>query len=337
MATYSFPTAAELYEVEQELLPRLQEGRDIFDIFPIVETDADVVLWDQKDNYRGLMSVRGLGGDPPRVKPIGHKRYRMEPGYYGEFVSLDEAELTRRARIASVTEYMPIDDMVVDADQLLLERQLDRQELIGWTLLATGVFSVIGPTGAVVHTDAYTTQAFTAVVPWATSATATPLADFRSVQILARGHGVSFGRDARAYMNRTTWNNMISNTNNSDLYGRRQAGFGTFNNIQDVNSLLTGDDLPSIVVYDQVYLTEAGAATLFIPNNKVVVVGKRRNQKNLGSWRLTRNINSPDLAGQYSKVIDHGERMVPRRIDVHRGFSGGIAFEFPASVVAMST
>ena len=52
IATFSFPSAAELQEIEQELLPRMQEERDIFDLFPIEEVDSDVLLWDQKDNSR---------------------------------------------------------------------------------------------------------------------------------------------------------------------------------------------------------------------------------------------------------------------------------------------
>ena len=334
IATYSFPTAAELMEVEQDLLPRLMEGRDIFDLFPIEERDTDVLLWDQRDNYKGLQQVRGLNGEPPRVKPVGHKRYRMEPGTYGEFTLIDEAELTRRAAIASFTDFISVDDLVAEQQELLLQRRLDRMEQVGWTLLSTGTFSVLGPSAAVLHTDTYTTQTFTAAVPWATVATATPLADFRSVQLLARGHSVSFGADATAYMNRVTYNSFISNQNANDLYGRRQAGFGTFNNITSVNELLTGDDLPGIKIYDHGYLNDAGTFTLFIPNNKVVVVGKRQGSKGLGSWRLTRNVNDlEDGVGPYMRVIDRGETQIPRRIEVHDGMSGGIVLHFPSSIV----
>lgn len=338
MATFTFPTAIQLEEIEQELMPTLMEGRDIFDLFPVDEEDVDIVSWELWDNYKGLQACRGLNGEPPRVKPVGAKRYQMPPGYYGEFTLIDEAELTRRAQMGSFTDLVSIDDLVARQQEFLLQRRLDRQELMGWTLLATGTFSVPGPSGAVLHTDTYTTQTFTAAVTWATAATATPLADFRSVQLLGRGKGVSFGSDATAYMNRSTWNAMISNTNNADLYGRRQAGFGTFNNITSVNELLAGDDLPRLEIMDRGYLTEpAGTFANFIPNNKVVVVGKRQSTRQIGAFKLIRNVNDlSDGIGAYMRVIDRGETEVPRKIEVHDGWNGGITLSYPSAVVIMT-
>ena len=53
-------------------------------------------------------------------------------------------------------------------------------------------------------------------------------------------------------MNRQTFNNLRTNTNASDLFGRRQNGLSTINNLADLNVLLAGDDLPMIEVYDGV-------------------------------------------------------------------------------------
>lgn len=337
MATYSFPTAAELTEISQELMIRLEADRPIFKLFPTRTVDNDVLLWDQKDNYKGLQQVRGLNGEPPRVKPVGHKRYRMEPGYYGEHTLIDEAELTRRAQRGSFTEVISIEDLVGEQQELLLERRLDRIETICWTLLATGTFSVTGPAGVVLHTDSYTTQTYTASPAWATVATATPLADLRAVQLLARGHGVSFGGDATAYTNQATFNSLVSNTNPADVYGRRQAGFGTFNNLTDINKLLTGDNLPELVIYDGGYLNDAGTFTLFIPNNKVIVVGKRPGQQTVGEFRFTRNVNNLEsLVGPYQRIIDRGPEDIPRKIEVHDGFNGGVVIQFPSSIVVMT-
>jgi hypothetical protein len=337
VATYSFPTAARLEEIGAELEPQMLEGRDVFDIFPIEEEDADILAWELWDNYTGLLSVRGLGGDPPRVKPVGSKRFQMPPGYYGEFTLLDEAELTRRAQLGSFVDLINIDDLVYRQQEFLRQRSYDRQELMGWTLLATGTFSVPGPSGAVLHTDSYTTQTFTSAVPWATVATATPLADFRSAQLLGRGRGVDFGAQAVAYMNRTTWNSFIANQNNADLYGRRQAGFGTFNNITQVNELLQGDDLPAVKIMDRGYLSAPGTFVNFIPNNKVVLVGKRMGARKLGSFALLRNINELDTGvGMYERVIDRGETDIPRKIEIHLGWNGGIRINYPSSIVIMT-
>lgn len=337
MPTYAFPTSLQLREIEQELLPTLEADRDIFQFFPVEEEDADNIAWELWDNFKGLLQARGMNGEPPRVKPLGAKRYMMPPGVYGEFSLLEEAELSRRAQLGQFTDLVNVEDLVGRHQDFLLQRDLDRRELMGWTLLTSGTFSVPGPSGAVVHTDTYAVQTFTATVAWATSATATPLADLRSVQLLGRGKGVSFGADATAYMNRVTWNRAISNTNNADLYGRRQAGFGTFNNLTSVNELLTGDDLPKVVINDRGYLNDAGTFTPFIPDGKVVVVGKRPGTRQVGSFKMLRNVNDlDDMVGPYTRVIDRGESQIPRRIEVHRGWTGGICIYYPSAIVTMN-
>jgi hypothetical protein len=138
-------------------------------------------------------------------------------------------------------------------------------------------------------------------------------------------------------MNRATFNNLRSNANSTDLYGRRTQGLGTFNNLQGINQLLTGDDLPQIVVYDQGYLDEFNNFVPFIPVNKVIVVGKRPAGQPIAEYRMTRNANNPDLApGPYMRVIDTGEIVIPRSIEVHDGHNGGPVIYFPSAVVVMS-
>jgi len=112
----------------------------------------------------------------------------------------------------------------------------------------------------------------------------------------------------------------------------------TINNLPALNQLLAGDDLPQIVVYDQGYLADPGGAfTLYIPNNKVVVVGQRPNNIPVGEYRMVRNANNQNLApGAYQKVIDHGDSQVPRKIEVHDGHNGGPALLFPSAIVTMS-
>src|SRR4051812_18019185 len=193
-------------EIEQDLVPRLEADRPVFDMFPVVTEDADVIAWEQRDNYVGLMQVRGYNNEPPRVKRIGGKRYVMEPGCYGEHEPVNEKELTARRRWGTLGTPVSIDDLVMPIQEQLLGRQYDRIEWMIWALMTTGTISVPGPTGAVVHTASYPPQTYPAPVPWATSATAAPLNDFRAVQLLARGHSVSFAGDAVAYVNQGTFN-----------------------------------------------------------------------------------------------------------------------------------
>lgn len=337
MADFVFPSGAELIAVAQEKMPRLTADRPAFSIMPIRNTNDVLLIWEQMDNYIGLQQVRGLNGQPTRVKKVGLKRYLMEPGYYGEFQVIDERELTTRRQQGSWDQPVNISDLVMVAQDQLLGRRLDRIELIVWTLLTTGFFSVSTADGVLAHTDRFNIQTFTSVVPWATVATGTPLNDFRQVQLLGRGKSTSFGGASTAYMNRTTFNNLINNTNTADLFGRRTQGLATINNLTDFNKLLTGDDLPGIVIYDEGYIDDNNVFQLFIPNNKVVVVGKRPAGQVVGEYRMTRNVNNGALQpGPYMKVIDRGEDTVPRTIEVHDGHNGGPVIYFPGAIVVMN-
>ncbi len=337
MAEYIFPESAELTLIAQEKLPRLTAARPIFSEFPLQDADAYLLMWEQKDNYIGLQQIRGINGEPGKVTKVGAKRYQVEPGVYGEFVVIDEREILTRRQWGSFNAPIDVTDLVMDAQDQLLGRRLDRIENTLWTLAITGTYSVAGPSGAVLASDSYTTQTFSAVTPWSTVATATPLADFRAVQLLARGHSVSFGGGAKAYMNRTTANNLLSNTNQSDLGGRRAAGLSTLNSLPQIASLIAGDDLPQIVVYDEGYLDNSGAFQLFIPNNKVVVVGQRPAGQAVGNYRMVRNAVNPGLApGAYQKVINHAEHQVVPLIEVHDGHNGGPVIYYPSAIVVMS-
>lgn len=334
--TVTFPNNNELMQIAQDKLPNLTADREIFKILPMRDHTSALLIWDQKDNYLGLQQVRGLNGEPGKVKRVGAKRYIMEPGVYGEFIPIDELEITLRRPLGTYNGAIPIDDLVLEAQDQLLSRRIDRIEYIGWKLLTTGTFSVAAPNGAVIHTDTFALQTASAAVAWGTSATATPLKDFRAVQLLARGHSVSFGPTARAYLNQVTFNKLIANTNANDLFGRKLT-FATINTVADVNALLAAEGLPQIVIYDHGYLDDSGTFQPWIANDKVVVIGQRPGNQDLGEYRMTRNANNPGAApGAYMKVIDKVDE-VPRNIEVHDGHNGGPVIWFPSAIIVLST
>ncbi len=344
MDLFTFPTSSELEQIAQTKIPRLTQDRDIFTIMPTRNVDSPVLLWEQKDSFLGLQQVRGLNGAPSRVKRTAAKRYLMEPGIYGEFEGVDELELTTRRKVGSYNEPIDITDLVMDAQDKLLERRLSRIEIIGWSLLTAGTFSVAAPAergSTVLHTDTFPIATFTAAVSWATVATATPLADLRAVKLLHRGQSVSFGGDATAYMNLKTFNVLIMNSNTNDLYGRRTQGLGTINNQQSLSALLTGDDLPQLKIYDEFYLDDNGQTQMYIPDNKVVVVGKRPAGQTIAEYRYTRNVNNAGMGpGPYQTVVDRGGdgsgKQIPRSVEVHDGHNGGPVIYYPGAVVVMS-
>lgn len=332
-----YPTSLRLEEIAQEKLPALEADREIFKIFPVRNQDEDELSWEQLDRYKGLQSVRGLGGEPGRVKSIGVNRYGMRPGTYGEYMLIEEVELTRSRKPGTFGTPIDLTELVLRKQNHLLQRRLDRIELIGWTLLTTNTFSVSNMEGAILHTDTANFRTFTAAVGWSTYATATPLNDFRTITLLHRGYSVVFDASATAYMNRSTYFQFINNKNDSDLFGRRKDGLATINNLGALNALLTGDDLPSIKIYDNTYQDENDNPQLFIPDGKVVIVGKRPGNIPVGGYIMTRNASNPSFTpGAYTRVTDSadsGMNPVPRMIKVEDGHNGGPAVEYPSSVV----
>lgn len=322
-------------------MPVLEAANPIFQYFPTDTSDTAQLSWEQEDNWTGLQQVRGIGGNPPRISKIGYKRFTEIPGYYGEFEPIDEIELTLRRQMGSWATPIEISDLVMKAQDRLLARRRDRIASMLWTLVITGAFSVSGPNGSVLHAGAYTTQGFNASVGWGTAATSTPLADFRAVQLLARGYSVDFGASALAFMNRVTANKVMVNTNAADLGGRRLNGLVPANNLSAINTLLTGEGLPNIAIFDDGYLRESdGAFVPYIADDVVAVFGKRTSGAVIGNYVYTRNVNNPGMeAGPYSAVIDRGMdgpgRQIPRLIEVHDGHNGGPVIYFPSAIVVM--
>lgn len=337
MPTYIYPTNEELKLVEQDKIAALSMNDPIFKHFPMVDVDAAVLSWEQRDNYLGLQHVRGLNGQPKRVNSIGGKRYTIEPGVYGDFDAIDEIELTTRRQWGSYTAPIDISDLVAEKQDLLLQRRIDRIRAILWTLATTGTFTVLNEEGMQMYAGTYTVQTATASVNWATSATAKPLGDFRALQLLSRGHSVSFGADAVAYMNRVTFNRMVSNTNVNDLAGRRTSGLLTVLNLEEINRVLAGESLPQIEIYDDGYLNDSGVFVPFIADDAVAVFGVRPANQPVGDYAMTRNANNPNLGpGAYQKIVDHMDD-VPRTIEVHDGHNGGPRIYFPSAIIMLDT
>lgn len=342
MPTYAYPQSAELMAIDPDLLQAEVINDPLLapdGAFPIEPTDQDMLVWEQRDTYLGLMQFRGLNADPPRVKRIGSKRYRAEPGYYGEFNEVPEDEMTRRAQPATWAAPINVQDLVRECQDQLLVRQTNRMRWVLWTLLTTGTYAVLDKDGAVGATDAIKLKTYTATVPWATVATATPLANFRALPLLARGTSSLFGATATAYMNQQTFYYMMANTNTSDLRGERLDNNRTVQSIGDVNLVFANNSVPQIAIYDGGYLDDTGAWQLYIPDNKVVVIGRRTNGAPVGSFRLTKNVSAPGFRGVAVKTIEHGMRPddpAPPKIECQRLFSGGPIVYYPNSIIIMN-
>lgn len=333
---FVYPTSEELRVIEQDKISMLTADDPIFDYFPMVNVDSHILSWEQRDNYKGLQQIRGLDGQPKRANFVGGKRFTIEPGAYGEFTTVDELEITTRRQWGVYNAPVNIDDLVTDRQDFLLNRRIALVKQILWTLATTGTFTVADELGQVKYGGTYPIQTYTTAIGWGTSATATPLANFRAIQLLSRGYSTDFGAGARAFMNRVTFNKLVSNTNTNDIAGRRTSGLQSVLTENEINSVLLGEGLPQIVIYDDGYYNESGTWTQFIADNKVVIFGTRPGNQSIGDYAMTRNATNPNAApGPYTRVVDRQED-VPRVIKVHDGHNGGPRIYFPSAIVVTS-
>lgn len=336
----TYPSNAELMAIQQDFLPTLTLNDLSFQLMPLVPHDAAYVEWEQRDNFTGLQQVRGIEAEPPSVPNIGWKRWKMEAGVYGEWDHISEKAIIERRTPGTYNLPIAIDDLVVEKQDYLLSRRIDRLRWIIWTLFTTGSFSCVGPNGNVLHAGQFRVQTATSSPAWTSHDTATPLADLLALLLKFRGISAAFGPNGAMIMNRATANHLLLNNNAADL-GKARGQYGsTLFNIDLVNEVLVSNGLPRLVVYEAGYYPDGGGAFIpFIPDGKVVLVGERPNGEALGEFQMTRNAANPNGApGAYTYVSDSLDsgRPVPRRIRVDDGFNGGPALTFPSLIIVLT-
>lgn len=336
LVNYQYPTTRELKEINPEKIQNLTRTRPTFDIFPITESPFWTLEWFQKDNWRGFQQLRGINGEPGYVKMQGERAFSAKPGVFGEFMTIDEEMMTLRAQQVPSGQPVNIDDLVTEGQDYMNNRELDLIEYIHWKALLDGQFTFIGPTGAT-YGDQFTIQTGT-FSNWSDLANATPLADLMGLKVLATGKSVSFGSGAQLFLNSVTMSYLLRNQNAHDLGGQLAISSGGIKPAKtpaEINTLLASHNLPQLVEYDEGYFAEStGTFTKWIPNDVVSVVGDRLNGDRLGEYRMVRNANNPNQEpGRYEKVIDHGDKRVPRLIELHRGHNGGLVIYYGSAFV----
>lgn len=333
--TFTFSSAMELMAIEQTLLPTLTQDNPAFDILPDINKDVPMVMFEQLDNFLGMMQPRGYNGKPNLVKAVGSKWFQYQPGVYGEHMTIEEREVTISRRFGTVNAPIDVTDLTTQRGNQLLHRQLKRRIWLTWQLLAAGYYVATDPYGVIMHADSYTQRIYTATTSWSTVASATPLADLRAIRPYARGYSVSFGNKATGYANNTTIRNLLNNANSADLYGRRMEVGATFNSLADINKVLVANDCPRIVEWDGIWQDDTGANQLDIPDNTVIIKGVRLDGAPVGNMISTRNANNPGFAaGPYYEVFQPFQA-VPPTVEIHRGVNMGPALYFPSAIVVM--
>lgn len=341
MATYLYPTARELMAIGAEFVAQETLNDPLLSrVFPITTSNSALLQWSVDADDYGLQQLRGIDGSPVHVQRLGKTNYVSEPGYFGEFETLGERELTMRSGSMTGEGNVDVADLIVTAYTQMRKREITRIRQIGWTLLGTGTFSISGKGSTQIFTDTFTLQTSSGSA-WGTAASGTPLLDLRTVQGLGSQYGVNFGSNSIAVMNRVTANKMLANTNAADLGGRRTTGGGTVSSVGEVNRFTLAEDLPEIVVYDAGYKNDSNVFTKFIADNKTIVMGTRTAGDRIGEYRMTRNLVSGGT-GHYEFIKDYirgvnAPKEVPPKIEVHAGHNGGPVIFRPNAIVVLTT
>jgi hypothetical protein len=157
MATYTYPPTEELMAVESDKFEALSADDPFRPFMPERNVEDWLLRWSVAGYAGGLQQLRGLNGDPTYVARVGASDYIMKPGVYGEFMTVDEEEMTTRAArfYPGGQGRVDITDLVLGLQDQLLDRRMRLIRYIRATLFMTGTFAVADKKGAggYRHTD----------------------------------------------------------------------------------------------------------------------------------------------------------------------------------------
>jgi hypothetical protein len=346
--TFTFPTNVILNLVLQEYVTARDRLRGL-KIAPFLDFQTQKVRWDLRDNVRGLTKSHVMGTDPKIDIRPGSVLKEYDPFYFKEADLIKEDEILRGRELGTLGGVVSLDNEIARTMKSRVDRNFLRAEWLIWGML-TG--SIVLNDDNVKATETFPIQTFDAS-DWTNHGTATPLKDFNAVLLKFRGTGAG-AQGAVAYMNQTTLNNLLENTNDDDIRGFRSQNFLALTyDLEQVNKILQTRGLPTIEVYDEGYYDDNGAFQLFIPNDKVVVVGKRASGEVVGNFALTpslhREMGGMPAPGFFSFITVNGDAnngaaqinlsslggVGNPKIEIIGGMYGGPILWYPRSIVRM--
>lgn len=333
--SFTFPSAAKIMEIERAKTIVIDQQTVGSQILPVVEENADTILWEIRDNVTGLMLGRNAEEPYPVQKDSGITRFSMNPGRFGEQRRISEQYIERARTVGTFDQ--PI-DVTTEAARMMDEiafREFSLIEYLRWQLLATGTVSVSKADGTTEVVARYPVVPVNASTAWTTYATATPIADFRTLRDDHVGFGFDFGSKARAYASSKTWNSLLANTNGNDFGGRKGFGLTPINGINMFNQILSeAEDIPTLVAVNDGYLSSSSAFSRYIPDGYIVVVGYHPMYGlRVGDYVMTRNGSNMGVPGTYAAITETAEP--PVLPIVTRGHNGGPRVNYTKQVVVL--
>lgn len=333
--------------------------------------DSDKVQYHQYESPYGLTSLRGLGGAPPVRRMPGYRVYELDPGYFGDETQVNEAEITKGVQPGTLADPLDVKDWL---GKLMLDFHCMISSRFRVTLadmLADGTVRITDSQGNVFQYTIPGYRTFTPGTAWVSSAaTATPITDLLTQKaVLQKGTSTKFGAESTLQMNSATLANYFKTNQVQNVYrakfGASIIGLDGTADLQGVNQIHQGFDLPKIEVYDYGYfptLADAKARTYAnwvyaVPTNTVLWLGKRPGGQKLGQFQLTRHAGKVGMSdgNKYPSVsvqneggglkgieqglfvrADYRPRM-PNGYDIQVGFNGCPVLWYDDSACGITT
>ena len=338
-STFEIGGAVRVKEVFATYVQRSEDTRLGMQLFPQVEKDATSLIYERHDLLRGVQAARGLNGPTqPAVMP-GYSTYSSDPAYYGDHIALIEKDLVERRKVGDWDTFDSQGELTDRAANYLERRYCDRIEKNAFDLCINGSYDGQDAQGRQKYFDIYAIGKYTPGTLFSDTANSTPLAYFRTTIATAeKGVSVDF-RSGEMLMNRATLNTILSNTKAGDLGDRRFDVGQTLNSVDELNDILIANDLPKVRIYNEGYYPEpSGAFTRFIPDGKILILGKRTDGEPIGEYWLTRAAQNGGKPGYWVDVVDMttGVGSDPPKVLVKAGHNGGPKLFYPEAVISIT-
>ncbi len=330
--------AARVRKAMATYVRRSEETRLGLQLMPPTNQDATQIIYERDALLRGVQAARGLDGATQPAKLPGFDQFASDPAYYGDHIRLSEKDLVERRQAGDWMAFDNQGTLTGKAAEYLERRQGDRMEKNVFDLLVNGSYDGQDAQGRSKYFDIYAIQRYTPGTLFSNLSGSSPLTFLRDTIATAElGVSVDF-RGGEMLMNRVTLNLILSNTNANDLGGKRFDIGQTLNSVEELNDILLANDLPKVRLYNEGFYPDTGGFQRFIPNGRIIILGKRTDGEPIGEYWLTRAAQNGGRPGWWTDVVDNtsGALADPPHVLVKAGHNGGPKLWYPEAALSLT-
>lgn len=350
MITYKYPTNVALDMVTQEYVAQTEKMRGE-QLMPFEDTQTQTVQWDELDSERGMTAPHVMGTDPKIDTRPGSKLREFEPIPFKETDLVKENELLKARAFGTLGGVVNITEVISRIAKARVDKNRIRAEWTRWQAML-GQLTMF-ENGVRVN-ETFPIQEYTPTIAWDQRATATILRDTNAIKNMFRGTGASI-RGAVAIGNSTTIARILENNNPNDLQGFRNENFKNTNyDVTETNKIFAARGLFNLEENDEGYIDENGNFQTWLPDGKLLIIGKRPAGQPIGKWLMTptlhRQKNGMPAPGMFEIIEVNGmpstgsvtvnmqqlgQHKNPK-IEVTGGVYGGPVLYYPRSIIKVN-